>query len=364
MKKILLLAFILTISIATHSSNLEIWSEAGIIIDYKTDAIIFKKNINAQLPPASMTKLVTIYILYKDIEEGLYEKSTFVPITKDSDWRNLPRDSSLMFLEENQKVTIIEIMKGLAISSGNDAAKAIAIFVSGSEKEFVNRMNNEMKDLGFENLNFHDPSGFNDENQVNVYEFVQFCKILIKKYPQSLIELFSLENFTYPKPENGNSAIGPIKQNNRNKLIGKYIGCDGLKTGFIDKSGMNIAITAQRNKRRVIGVLIGAKDNNKKTADKKREEDAIKLIDYAFDNYNFIQLDKIKLPQVKIDNVDITPIIPYKSKFIFNSQLTNINYNLLDLSLPIYYGQIIGTVNFQSGLQQLEYPITVKKNIN
>lgn len=363
MKKILLLAIILTIPFIVFSNNLEIWSDSAIIIDYETDIILYKKNINAQLPPASMTKLVTIYILYKDIEEGLYSKSTLVPINELSDWRNLPRDSSLMFLEEGHKVTVDEIMKGLAISSGNDAAIAISNFVSGSEEEFVKRMNYEMKALGFKKLKFDDPSGFSDENQVNVLEFAQFCKILIKKYPQSLKDLFSLNSFTYPSLKNGNATLGPIKQNNRNRLIGNYYGCDGLKTGYINKSGMNIAVTAKKNNRRVIGVLIGAKDKNKNKADKKREEDAIKLLDYSFTNYTYLQLDKIQLSSIKIENIDIKPIIPYKSKILFRS-ITDINYDLIKLSLPIFNNQIIGTVTFNSGFQEYNYPIIANKIIH
>lgn len=355
----MLLIFVVTTFIDLFSNKLEIWSESAIVIDIKTDYIIYKKNINKVLSPASMTKLVTIYTLYEDINKGIYSKETLVPITKKADWRTLPRESSLMFIEEGHKVTVLELMKGLAISSGNDAAIAIAEFVSGSVDQFVDRMNLEMQKIGLENINFEDPSGYSSKNRITALEYAQFCKILIKKYPESINELFSLESYLYPKKKNGKTSIGGILQYNRNKLVVDYPGCDGLKTGFINESGMNIAITAKRDNLRVIAVLIGAKDKNKKVAEQKRYDDSIKLLDFAFSNYEYVQLDKIDLPYIK--DLSLKPKIPYKNSILINKNDFEITYNLEKIEKEIYIDRKIGSVKIDNSGDILYFDIVGSK---
>lgn len=359
MKKIMLLVFGIVSTINLYSNKLELWSESAIVIDFETDYIIFKKNIDEKLSPASMTKLVTLYVLYEDIRKGVYYKDTLVPISKEADWRSLPRESSLMFIEEGHKVTVLELMKGLAISSGNDAAIAIAEFVSGSVEKFVDRMNLEMKKLGLADIFFDDPSGYSSKNRITALEYVQFCKLLLKNHPESIEELFSLQSYLYPKKHNGITSIGGILQYNRNKLVTEYPGCDGLKTGFINESGMNIALTAKRDNLRVIAILIGAKDKNKKRAEQKRYEDAVKILDYSFNNFKYVQLDKIDLPI--IESMSIKPQIPYKKKILINKNSFDMNYNLLKIEKEIYIDTKIGSVIINNGNEVLKFPIVGNK---
>lgn len=339
--------------------EIKLWSKSAILVDYETDQILYQKNIDYNIPPASMTKLVTLYLTYQELEKGYISRTDLVPVSYKADWRNLPRDSSLMFIEQGQNVTLLDLMIGLAIPSGNDAAIAIAEYISGDTESFINKMNFEMKSLGFNSIRFVDTSGFDDNNNITVREFVEFCMLFTKKYPESLKELFSINDFTYPKRINGYTSIGSIKQYNHNPMIDLYPGCDGLKTGFIDKSGMNISLTAQLEGRRVFAVITGIKDKNKKKAELKRIVDCTKILDYGLKHNKNILLEKIKLPPLKVHNgheKTITPIIPYKKKFSINGSI-NFKYNIRKINAPVAYRQLLGEVTLVQGEQEHTFPV-------
>lgn len=359
MHKYLILILLCLKGIYISSVEMELWSKSAILVDYETNQILYKKNIDFNIPPASMTKLVTLYIAYKEIEKGSINKSDLIPVSSNADWRNLPRDSSLMFIEQGQEVTLLELMIGLAIPSGNDAAIAIAEYISGSTESFINYMNCEMKTLGFKTIKFVDTSGFDDDNNITVREFVEFCIYFTNKYPDSLSELFSIKEFTYPKKSNGYTSIGGIKQYNHNPMVELYPGCDGLKTGFINKSGMNISLTAELENRRVFAVIAGIKDKNKKRAELKRIVDCTKLLDYGLKHNRVIRLDQLKLPPIPVNNGDvkyITPKIPYKRKFTVNSSIS-VKYNINTITAPVKYGQLIGEVILKQENQNHIFPI-------
>ncbi|MGL1893737.1 MAG: D-alanyl-D-alanine carboxypeptidase [Spirochaetaceae bacterium] len=359
MKKIISLIFLILLTFNIVADDFDIWSDAAILIDYDTEQILYHKNINKVIAPASMTKLVTLYMAYLAIDNNLVNKTDLVTITKNADWRNLPRDSSLMFIEKGQKVTLIELMVGLAIPSGNDAAIAIAEHLYGSVNDYLIEVNNEMTNLGLSSLKFIDSSGFADDNQITVIQFVEFCLIFLKKYPEALDELFSLESFTYPKKKNGNTSIGGITQYNHNPIIGLFPGCDGLKTGFIDKSGLNISLTAKNSTRRVIAVLSGVRDKNKVEAEYKRIYDSIKILETGLNHYINVNLDTIKLPLVKVNNglvKFIKPIIPFKRKFTLLKGVT-FNYDFKSIDAPITYGEKVGNVTFEQGGMTYQFPV-------
>lgn len=366
MHKYSILTLFIFINTFLVSIEIDLWSKSAILVDYNTEQILYKKNIDSDIPPASMTKLITLFLTYEEISKGNIAKTDLVSISSKADWRNLPRDSSFMFIEEGQKVTLLELMIGLAIPSGNDAAIAIAEYISGSTDLFIEKMNMEMQRLGFKTLRFVDTSGFDDYNNITVREFVEFCIYFTKKYPQSLDELFSLRKFTYPHKSNGNSSIGSIKQFNHNPMVELYPGCDGLKTGFIHKSGMNISITAKRDNRRVFAVLTGIKDKNKKRAALKRIVDCTKLLDYGLKHNKNIHLDKISLPPISVKNgtiQSIIPVIPYKRIFSINT-ITNIKYNISSIKAPVSYGQFLGSVTLYQNGHKHTFPIYSETIIN
>ncbi|QEN04797.1 D-alanyl-D-alanine carboxypeptidase [Thiospirochaeta perfilievii] len=357
MRLYLFLFLSLYLSTLLFGENLELWAETAILIDYNTKQILYQKNKDLEIPPASMTKLVTLFIVYEEIAKGNALKDDLVTISSNADYRNLPRDSSLMFIEQGQRVTLLELMKGLAIPSGNDAAIAIAEHLFGSVDKYLYHLNSEFSKLGLDKLKFVDSSGFDDFNSITVSQFVEFCLILLERYPEITDELFMLDNFTYPKKVNGYSTIGSIKQLNHNPLVSIYPGVKGLKTGFINKSGMNISLYAENNDRKIVGVIAGVKDPKKDIAAKKRFYDSITLLNYGFQNYQNIYLDKIKLPKIKTSKGNfIQPIIPYKRLFTLNNN-SSFKYRLLNENLD---SSFLGYVEIKNGQLSYNFPIYQK----
>ncbi len=347
---------------------------AAVLLDASTGAVLFDKNGDQEIPPASMTKLVTLHLIYKAIDDGKISKDQIVTINRRADFRSLPPHSSLMFLEAGQRVSVLDLMKGLAVPSGNDAAIALADLVGGSVENFVAMMNEEVREMGFTRMHFEDASGLNENNMVTAEEFASFCVRYIDLHPQALAELHSLSEFTYPKkkniPEGGKSAYGPIKQYNRNNLLGKYRWADGLKTGYIDESGYNIAVTAEENGRRLVAVLLGGPGKNAGDGGLTRAIDAVNLLSYGFyrftdylpDPSNLKEVDlyggkknRIKVVYPKLKSVTIPREAVYVTDLIFKMDAPVV--------APVNKGDKIGKLEVLiNGETVSSYPVTAGEN--
>ena len=277
----------------------ELYCDSAILADYETGRILYDKNSNEIIPPASMTKLVVNYIVFKEIEKGNLFLDDYVLIDSESDFRNQPPRSSLMFIEEGQKVTLRECLIGLAIPSGNDAAVAVAKHVSGDVESFIKRMNSEMKALGLEKTRFSDTSGYSELNQTTAGEFLIFIRKYAELFPGSIEDFHSLKSFAYPKRENyGNnkgSVHGTIVQNNHNALIGRVSGVNGLKTGYIDESGFNVALSAEKNRMKLIAVIMGSRAKTPAESRIRGSFDASVLLTYGFSSFRTIEIS----PEIK-----------------------------------------------------------------
>ena len=264
----------------------ELNAEAAILIELSTKSVLFEKNADETIPPASMTKLMTIHLALNFVKAGTASLNSPVPVSRAADFRSLPPRSSLMFIEEGQKVNLLELLKGLALPSGNDAGIAVAEFLAGSVPEWVALMNHETKRLGMENTSFDDASGLSEKNMTTARDFASFCAFYIEEHPEALEMLHILTKFTYPEahniPEGSKSVHGPITQRNHNLLIGRMPGVDGLKTGYIDESGYNLAATAVRGGRRLILVTMGGTGYGSYDGSLKRVIDAVTLFNYGF----------------------------------------------------------------------------------
>lgn len=307
--KKILIPILIFFAVISLSADPVLNAKSAILIDSQTGTILFEKNSNLSIPPASMTKLMSLYVVYKKIGEGVVSKNEIIRISKNADFRSLPPHSSLMFLEEGQEVTIADLMLGMAVPSGNDAAIAIAERIAGSVEGFVRLMNQEAEKLGLNSIHFEDASGLSSENRVTAADFVQFCSEYINRFPEALDELHSVSSFTYPKEKNwkanGTSVYGPITQYNRNNLLTTYAPVDGLKTGYIDESGYNIALTAtmnnnQKSKRRLIAVILGGLGENSTEGSLLRAIDGINLLSYGFYNFRTIksEIPTIESPKI------------------------------------------------------------------
>ena len=278
--------------------GINVGADAAILIDVSNGDIIYEKNADKVIPPASMTKLFAMYVVEQEVAAGRLHYNDIIPLPPECWACNMPAHSSLMFLGKGQIVTLEELLLGLSICSGNDAAYALAYTVSGSMEEFVERMNQVAADAGLTHTHFVESSGYSEQNVTTAREMAAFCRLYILEHPDSLKRFHSVPSFTYPKEKN--MAPGDrygvqdwsnglpekitmgITQENTNPLLGRLAGCDGLKTGYIDESGYNLALTVVRDGTRFLSVTMGGKGKDTKEGQAGRVADGSALMETAF----------------------------------------------------------------------------------
>ena len=280
----------------------DIGSRAAVLIDAETGALLYSKNPDEEISPASLTKLMTLHLAMREIEEGRASYDEIVPVTVESWAQSQPPRSSLMFLAPGQTVTLREIMLGLSVSSGNDAAVAVALRFAPAMEDFARMMTDEARRMGLYLTRFTESSGISEYNMTTASEFAYFCSQYIKLHPYSLREFHSAPVFSYPMahnvPEIYRSNPRTITQENRNNLLKTFPGVDGLKTGYIDESGYNIALTAQRNDTRFIAVILGAPAEP--AGVRIRDEDGSRLLSWAFENFKTVRTGDVYLHKERL----------------------------------------------------------------
>ena len=261
-------------------------ARSAVVMDAVSGALLFEKNPDQSIPPASLTKLVAMYTVMQAVERGKISLSDTITPPAESWAVNIPPGSSLMFLGKNQRVTVEELMRGMAVVSGNDAAVALAIHTAGSVETFVRQMNEAVAALGLQNTHFEDANGLSEYNRTTARDFARFCAVYVRKYPDHLAQFHSLRELSYPQPHNMLKPQAIIRQPATNTLLSKLDGCDGIKTGFIYESGFNIALTAQRNGIRFIAVILGGAGKSMAEGKALREENGTILMEWAFSHFS------------------------------------------------------------------------------
>lgn len=275
------------------------YSNSLVVLEQKTGQILYSYHENILIPPASMTKLVTLYIIYSLIHQGILSESMIVPIKTEAWSRMLPSDATRMFLEPIQKVTLKELMLGLAIPSANDASIAVAQLISGSVENFTKLMNKTVHSLGFKHLFFYDSSGYSNLNYVTALEFAQFCRIYLNRFPESIRELESITGLLFPQNKNYShkfaGSVHSFYMKNHNPFLGEIKGVDGLKTGFISKSGLNIALSMYRSNFRTITISLGGFGPSTGYVNRYRKKEITMLNDWFYNNYQLKLISHQKL---------------------------------------------------------------------
>jgi len=262
MKKLFLAFLFSSILFTSKLYAIDTKAEQAIVMDFDTNEILFEKNSNIKTPPASMTKIMTVYAAFDRL------KNTDLSIENECvvSAKAYKMGGSRTFLEIDDKVSIDELLKGIIIQSGNDASVALAECLAGTEDDFAKLMNVYAKRIGMRNTNFLNSSGWPEDNHYStVYDLALLSNSLINEFPD-LYLYFSDKEFTY----------NDIKQPNRNKLLSSVQGADGLKTGFTRASGWGIAATAKREDRRITVVINGTNSS------RSRLNEASNLINWAF----------------------------------------------------------------------------------
>ena len=261
-------------------ANPNINARTGILIDYHSDKVLYELDPDATIYPASMTKIMTSIIAFDLIDKGKLSLDDEFIISENA-WRLSQAGYSSMFIMVNDQVSVEDLLKGIIIASGNDACVALAEGIAGSEDNFAQMMTEKALEIGMTNTNFTNSSGINDPNNIStVRDIAIMSKYLIKNYP-NYYELFKVKNFTWDR-----TGGDPIKQGNRNPLLYKNVGVDGVKTGYLAVEKYSLASSMFKNERRIIAVASGFQTKN------LRSSESLKLLNWGFRNTNTFEISK------------------------------------------------------------------------
>jgi D-alanyl-D-alanine carboxypeptidase (penicillin-binding protein 5/6) len=279
---------------------------SAVVMDAATGTVIFEKDAHREIPPASLTKLMTTHLVLNEVLRGRVALDDVVALPPQAWARNQPPRSSLMFLDQGQIVTLHELLLGLAIPSGNDAAVAIALHLAPTVEDFAAMMNDEAQRMGLVKTRFVEPSGISEKNMTTAAEFAQFCREYLRLHPETIANYHTVPEFAYPKRENlpayqRGAADPSIVQPNHIPLLGEFDGADGLKTGYIDEAGYNAAVTAERDGTRFIAVVLGVPaELGAYWGTRARVDDCRNLLAWAYANYKTARPPAPEIPDTRV----------------------------------------------------------------
>mgnify|MGYP001162520122 CR=1 FL=1 len=281
-KKIItiLLLFFISYYPNVSSSEFDIKAKTGILQDYLSGKILYEKDPDLPIFPASMTKIMTTIIAFDLMKQGqlTMDEKFFV---SENAWRLSQAGYSSMFIMVGDEISVENLLKGIIISSGNDACVALAEGIAGTEEEFAIMMTSKAQEIGMDNTNFANSSGINHpENLSTVRDILIMSNYLIKNYPK-YYEMFEEKEFTWKR-----TGGDPITQGNRNPLLYKKIGVDGIKTGFLSYEKYSLAASIKRNNRRLISVASGFQTRN------SRSKESQKLLTWGITNFDTVEIAK------------------------------------------------------------------------
>ena len=284
--KILLINFLL---IGTLNANPNINARTAILMDYNSDEILFENDPDAQIYPASMTKIMTSIIAFDLLKNNKISLDDMFVVSENA-WRLSQSGYSSMFIMINDQVSVEDLLKGIIVASGNDACVALAEGIAGSEENFAEMMNEKADEIGMVSSNFTNSSGINDPDNIStVRDIAIMSKYLIQNYP-AYYELFKEKTFTWDR-----TGGDPIKQGNRNPLLYKNVGVDGVKTGYLAVEKYSLASSMKKKDRRLIAVASGFPTKN------LRSSESLKLLNWGFRNTNTFEISKKDISKFELD---------------------------------------------------------------
>ncbi len=279
-KNLSLILVILSFLIKPAFANFDVNARTAIVQDYLSGKILFEKDADRQIFPASMTKIMTSIIAFDLLKSGELSLDDKFLVSENA-WRLSQAGYSSMFIMVGDEITVENLLRGIIVSSGNDACIALAEGIAGTEEEFAIMMTEKAREIGMENTNFSNSSGINaPDNLSTVRDILMMSNYLIKNYP-NYYEYYKETEFTWDR-----TGGDPIKQGNRNPLLYKNIGVDGIKTGYLAYEKYSLASTIKRKERRIIAVGSGFVSKN------SRSKESLKLLTYGLTNFDTINIAK------------------------------------------------------------------------
>jgi D-alanyl-D-alanine carboxypeptidase (penicillin-binding protein 5/6) len=321
----------------TTQPSLHIRAQSAVLMDAISSQVLFEQNPQIRMAPASFVKLLTLYVAFDALRNGHLKKGDLVLVSQKA-WR---MGGSRMFIKPGERVRVEDLVKGIAVVSGNDACVALAEHLAGTEEAFVLKMNEKAQSLGLKDSQFKNSHGMPAQNQyTTAFDIAILARHYIEDHPEALT-YHSLSEFEY----NG------IQQQNRNTLLGMNIGADGLMTGYLKKSGYLLAATAKRDSQRMIAVVMGC------DTPWRRTQESRKLLEYGFKNFSTVEAVKKsdlfgpeKVVKGKLNKVQLIPaggawVTVPKGKENSISMTTEIPK---PITAPVQAGKAVGKVVIQS----------------
>ena len=288
MNKLLILITLLALN-TSLLANPNIQARTGILIDYHSNEILYELEPDVKIYPASMTKIMTSIVAFDLLKKNKLSLDDKFIISENA-WRLSQAGYSSMFIMINDQVSVENLLKGIIIASGNDACVALAEGIAGSESNFADMMNEKAAEIGMTSTNFTNSSGINDPDNIStVRDIALMSKYLIENYP-IYYELFAKKTFTWDR-----TGGEPIKQGNRNPLLYKNVGVDGVKTGYLAVEKYSLASSMKKNDRRIISVVSGFDTKN------LRSSESLKLLNWGFRNTNTFEISKKNETMFELD---------------------------------------------------------------
>lgn len=334
-------------------------AKSAILIERDTGKILYNKNENEKLPPASMTKVMTLLLIMEALDEGQIKKNDMIRVSD----RAASMGGSQIFLEAGEEMSINDLLKGVAIASGNDASVALAERIAGSEEAFVKKMNEKVEALGLDNTKFQNTTGLPADNHYSTAHDMAIMAKELLKY-ETITEYTSIyEDYLRKGEENEFWLV------NTNKLVKFYPGVDGLKTGYTNEAKYCLTATAEKNNMRVISVVIGADTM------KKRNATISQMLDYAFNHFETKKLYKkgqsiTKLELLKAEEDDTNVVVSESVSTIHKKGESDGDVKASvkiqgNLNLPLENGEKVGELVLKNnGKVVSKTPLTVDHEVN
>ncbi len=329
-------------------------AKAAILIDFRTGQVLFAKNPDARIYPASMSKLMTAYIVFERLAEGSLRLDDELPVSEKA-WR---MGGSQMFLEVGQRVKVEDLLRGMIVQSGNDAAVALAEALAGSERAFAELMNRKAEELGLTGSHFVNATGLHDpEHYMTVRDLAKLARAIISRFPE-YYKYYSEKEFTF----NG------IRQYNRNPLLRKGVpGVDGMKTGHTQEAGYGLVASAERNGRRLILVVAGLE-----TA-QQRAIEAERLLEFGFREFKEYRLfqpgETVVEAEVWMGDADTVPLGSEEVVAVTLSRSARDGLEIRarfrsPVPAPVRRGERLGTLVITApGIEPLEVPLVAVRDV-
>ncbi len=286
----LIFTFVLFLSLIKYvQATPKIDARTIILQDFHSDEILYELDADAQIYPASMTKIMTSIVAFDLLKKNKLSLDDEFVVSENA-WRLSQSGYSSMFIMVNDQVSVEDLLKGIIIASGNDACVALAEGIAGSEENFAEMMNEKAAEIGMDSTNFTNSSGINDPDNIStVRDIAIMSKYLIQNYPK-YYDIFKEKTFTWDR-----TGGDPIKQGNRNPLLYKNIGADGVKTGYLAVEKYSLASSIKKNERRLIAVASGFPTKN------LRSSHSLKLLNWGFRNTNTFEVSKKDISIFELD---------------------------------------------------------------